>query len=160
MTIRKYSSNIVLLLVLTALPAWLMAGGSDNDAQSAKEQESSGEELVLRSIMRKLDENMREVVGAISREHWEQVAEIAPLIADHPEPPLSEKTRILRHLGADAARFVGHDRQVNEAAMEMSAKAIQEDGEAVIEAFSRVQKHCLACHQEFKEEFKLHFYGE
>ncbi|MDR5861811.1 cytochrome c [Halomonas campisalis] len=159
MTLRKYSTRSVLLLALTALPTWLMAG--DHDIQhSAREQESSSEDLVLRSIMRELDENMREVVGAISRENWDLVAEITPLIADHPEPPLSEKTRILRFVGTDAARFVGHDRQVHEAAMEMGAKARQEDGEAVIEAFSRVQKHCLDCHQEFKEEFRLHFYGE
>jgi cytochrome c556 len=159
MTIRKYSARTILLLALTALPAWLMAG--DNNAQhTAREQESSSEDLVLRSIMRELDENMREVVGAISRESWDQVAEIAPLIADHPEPPLSEKTRILRFIGTDAARFVGHDRQVHEAAMEMGEKARQEDGEAVIEAFSRVQKHCLDCHREFKEEFRRHFYGE
>ncbi|QOR40721.1 cytochrome c [Billgrantia diversa] len=124
------------------------------------EKESIREDLVLRSIMRELDENMRDVVEAISRENWDEIAEIAPLIADHPEPPFSEKTRILRFVGTDAALFRSHDMQVHDAAMEMGEKARQENGEAVIEAFSRVQKHCLACHQEFKEEFRLHFYGE
>ena len=159
MTISKYSARTILLITLTALPTWLM-GGDINSQHTGGEQESSSEDLVLRSIMRELDENMREVVGAISRENWEQVAEIAPLIADHAEPPFSEKTRILRFVGTDAARFRGHDRQVHEAASIMGEKARQEDGQAVIEAFSRVQKHCLACHQEFKEEFRLHFYGE
>jgi cytochrome c556 len=159
MALRILTAKTILLLTLVALPAWIMAEES-NAQETSRKMDGDSEELVLRSIMRELDENMRKVVGAISRESWEQVAEIAPLIADHPEPPLAEKTRILRFLGADAARFVGHDRQVNEAAMDMSEKAIQEDGEAVIDAFSRVQKHCLGCHQEFKEEFKLHFYGE
>ncbi|MFW3615198.1 cytochrome c [Billgrantia antri] len=160
MNLRNYSTNAVLLLVFTMLPAWLMAG--DNDAQyTAMKQESTGEEdLVLRSIMLELNENMREIVGAISRENWDQVAEIAPLIAEHAEPPFSEKTRILRFIGTEAARFGEHDRKVHEAAIEMGEKARQEDGEAVIEAFSRVQKSCLACHQEFREEFRLHFYGE
>ena len=104
---------------------------------------------MLRSIM-------REVVGAISRENWERVAEIAPLIADHAEPPFSEKTRILRFVGTDGARFRGYDRQLHETAVEMGDKARQ----AVIEAFSRVQNRCLACHQEFKEGFRAHFYDE
>lgn len=160
MTLRQYSTKIVLLFALTAPSAWLMASGDNDSQHSAREQKSSSEELVLRSIMRELDENMREVVGAISRENWERVAEIAPLIADHAEPPFSEKTRILRFVGTDATRFRGYDRQVNEAAMDMSEKAIQEDGQAVIEAFSRVQNHCLACHQEFKEGFRAHFYGK
>ncbi|EWG98892.1 cytochrome c [Halomonas sp. BC04] len=159
MILCKYSTRTVLLLALTALPTWLMAE-ENNVQETSKESNGTSEELVLRSIMRELDENMREVVGAISREGWGQVAEIAPLIADHPEPPFTEKTRILRFLGADSARFVGHDRQVNEVAMEMGEKARQEDGEAVIEAFSRMQKHCLACHQEFKEGFRAHFYAE
>ncbi|WP_014706221.1 cytochrome c [Methylophaga nitratireducenticrescens] len=159
MTLKSCSVKTILLITLTVLPTWLMAG--DNNAQhTASEQESSSQDLVLRSIMRELDQNMREVVGAISRENWEQVNEIASRIADHAEPPFTEKTRILRFVGTDAARFRGHDRQVHEAAMEMGEKARHEDGEAVIEAFSRVQKHCLACHQEFKEEFRAYFYGE
>lgn len=159
MTLKNCSVRTILLITLTVLPTWLMAG--DNDYQhSAREQKSSSEELVLRSIMRELDENMREVVGAISRENWEKVAEIAPLIADHAEPPFSEKARILRFVGTDAGRFRGYDRRVHEAARDMGDKARQADGQAVIEAFSRVQNHCLACHQEFKEGFRAHFYGE
>lgn len=160
MNLGKYCTKIVLLLVLTTPSAWLMASGDNDDQHSAREQKSSSEELVLRSIMRELDENMREVVGAISRENWERVAEIAPLIADHPEPPFAEKTRILRFVGTDAARFRGYDRQVHETARDMGDKARQADGQAVIEAFSRVQNHCLACHQEFKEGFRAHFYGK
>lgn len=160
MMLSQTLTRAALLLALIALPAWIMAG-DDSDAQHpANEQESASGDLVLRSIMRELDENMQKVVGAISREDWSQVAEIAPRIADHPEPPPAEKTRILRFVGTDAPRFRGYDRQVHEAAAEMGDKARQADGQAVIEAFSRVQSHCLACHQAFKEGFRAHFYGE
>lgn len=156
---RKYLICAVLLLTFTVLPAWLIA--EDNNVQdAAMEQKNTSEDLALRSIMRELDENMREVVGAISRENWQQIVKVAPLIADHAEPPFSEKARILRFVGTEVVRFRGYDRQVHEAAMEMGEKARQEDGEAVIQAFSRVQKNCLACHQKFKEGFRLHFYGE
>ncbi|WP_021023445.1 MULTISPECIES: hypothetical protein [unclassified Salinivibrio] len=68
MTLKNCSVRTILLITLTVLPTWLIAG--DNDYQhSAREQESTSEELVLRSIMRDLDENMREVAGAISREN-------------------------------------------------------------------------------------------
>ena len=129
MSLRKYSTKIVLLFALTAPSAWLMASGDNDSQHSAREQKSSSEELALRSIMRELDENMREVVGATSLENWARVPEIAPLIADHAEPPFSEKTRILRFVGTDAARFRGYDRQVHVAAVEMGDKARQADGQ-------------------------------
>lgn len=160
MTLRQYSTKIVLQFALTAQSAWLLASADNVSQHSAREQKSSSEELVLRSIMRELDENMREVVEAISRENWERVAEIAPLIAEHPEPPFAEKTRILRFVGTDATRFRGYNRQVHEAVRDMGEKARQADGQEVIEAFSRVQNHCLACHQEFKEGFRALFYGK
>ena len=114
--------------------------------------------MVLRSVMEKLGRDMQAVTGAISKEDWAMVAELAPVIAKHEEPPVSEKMRILAWLGADAGRFRGFDTQVHEAAMSMGEAATRNDGQAVIAHFAKVQQSCLACHQGFRKSFQDHFY--
>ena len=51
--------------------------------------------MALRTIMERLGRDMQAVTGAISKEDWPLVAELAPRIAKHAEPPMSEKMRIL-----------------------------------------------------------------
>ena len=60
------------------------------------------EPLALRKIMQELGRNMQAITGAISQEEWVQVVQLAPKVAAHPEPPFTEKMRILAYLGADA----------------------------------------------------------
>ena len=86
------------------------------------------------------------------------VAELAPKIAKHAEPPMSEKIRILAWLGADSGKFRGFDGQVHDAATSMGEAAKRGDGQAVIANFAKVQQSCLACHQDFRKSFQEHFY--
>ena len=51
--------------------------------------------MALRTIMERLGRDMQAVTGAISKEDWPLVAELAPRIAKHAEPPMSEKMRAL-----------------------------------------------------------------
>lgn len=115
--------------------------------------------MALRTVMERLDRDMQAVTGAISKEEWALVAELAPKIAKHAEPPLSEKMRILTWLGTDAGKFRGFDGQVQNAATGMEDAAKRGDGQAVIAAFSRTQQGCLACHQSFRQSFVEQFYG-
>lgn len=87
MTHRKHSHAFgTITLTVTAclllwgfqLPAW--AG----DATQV-------EPLALRKIMQELGRNMQAITGAISQEEWVQVVQLAPKVAAHPEPPLTEK---------------------------------------------------------------------
>ena len=115
--------------------------------------------LELRNVMSKLSQDMQGVLGAISKEDWQMVAALAPKIADHAEPPLSEKVRILSWLGSDAGKFRGFDGQAHDAATAMGEAAKRRDGQAVIAAFAKVQQSCLGCHQSFRQPFLEHFYG-
>lgn len=116
--------------------------------------------MALQNVMAKLGRDMRAVTGAISTEDWALVARLAPGIAHHPEPPLSEKARILAWLGTDAGKFRGFDGQVHEAAAAMGEAAKQGDGQAVITRFAEVQRGCLACHQQFRKSFQEHFHDQ
>jgi hypothetical protein len=94
---------IGMLLASTCSQAWA------DDAHKAKP-------LALRKIMQDLGKNMQGVTDGISREDWEMVRRIAPLIADHPELPLAEKMRILKFVGTDAGKFRGLDEKTHQAA--------------------------------------------
>jgi len=115
--------------------------------------------LELRHIMQELGRNMQHITDAISQEDWARVAQLAPKVATHPEPPLDEKMRILTYLGDKAITFRGFDEEVHEAALVMEEAAQRGDGAAVIQSFARVQEGCLGCHQSFRKPFVEHFYN-
>lgn len=116
--------------------------------------------MALRGIMQQLGTDMQAVTGAISLEDWKTVAEIAPKIAHHPEPPILEKVKILAWLNVDAPQFRGFDGKVGEAATAMGEAAKKGDGPTVIADFSKIQQSCLACHQGYRQKFIDHFYGK
>ena len=103
---------------------------------------------------------MQIVTDGISREDWKLVAETAPRIAEHPQPPLGEKMRILAFAGSDAGRFKRFDERTHQAAKTLEQAAKRGDGQAVVAAFSTLQGNCLACHQNFRKPFVEHFYGQ
>ena len=152
---RKHShtSGTIPLIVAAYLFLWgFQFPASAGDA-------TRGEPLALRKIMQELGRNMQAITGAISQEEWVQVVQLAPKVAAHPEPPFTEKMRILAYLGADATKFRNFDAQTHEAALAMKLAAASSDGKAVIQSFAHVQDSCLGCHQAFRKPFVEHFYG-
>jgi len=116
--------------------------------------------LALRKIMQDQGLHMQTITAAICREDWQRVAIIAPLIADHPQPPLAEKIRILRFIGSDVGRYKNHDKQTSQAGQELKQAAERIDGPEVISAFAALQNSCLACHQNFRKPFQEYFYEQ
>jgi len=116
-------------------------------------------ELSLRKIMKDLGTNMQAVTHAISMEDWQLVEKTAPLISDHPQPPLSEKMRIIAFIGTDMGKFKDYDANVHEAADSLAEAAKAKDGAAMIAAFNSVQTACYGCHKDFRGLFLQHFYG-
>jgi len=88
------------------------------------------------------------------------VAKIAPWIAEHPQPPLGEKMRVLAFIGTDASKFESHDEITHQAARALEQVAARNDGQGVIAVFANLQNGCLACHQSFRKPFVEHFYGQ
>lgn len=144
---RTAAVALMMLLGGTLLPA----AATDTPEQAAP--------MALTGIMRDLSRDMQAVTDAIAREDWPKVATIAGRIADHPQPPLSEKLRILSFVGKDTSRFRSYDKQTHEAAQWLAKAAEREDGTGTITAFANVQTTCLACHQQFRKPFQEHFHG-
>lgn len=138
----------LIILVTLLMPAGLLAASEGN----------SPDQMALREIMQQLGRDMQEITDSISKEDWDSVAEIAPRIADHAQPPLGEKMSILAWLGNNAGTFRSFDKEVHNTAMEMREAATQADGQDVIAAFAELQQACLACHQDFRKSFRDRFY--
>lgn len=136
--------------------AWIAVGAS---ALAVAGPEAT-EPLVLRSIMRDLGKRMEIVTHGIAHEDWELVEETARLIAEHPKPPLLEKTRILGFVGTDLGKFKAYDEDTHQAARTLEEAAARRDGQRAIAAFANLQNSCLACHQAFRRPFVEHFYGQ
>lgn len=116
--------------------------------------------LELRKIMQDLDRNMRGIADAISRKDWAFVAKIAPSIAEHPQPSMAERMRILSFMGADASAFRAYDGKTHHAARSLEEAASRRDASAVIASFAALEDSCSACHQRFRKPFVEHFYGK
>ncbi|WP_435626890.1 cytochrome c [Candidatus Ferrigenium straubiae] len=110
--------------------------------------------------MKDLGKHMQAVTDGISREDWDTVARTAPLIADHPQPSLTEKMRIMAFMGSDMPKFKAFDGNTHDAAAEMGRLAQEKNGQKVIDSFHKLQSACLGCHQTFRTPFVEHFYGK
>lgn len=143
----------------TAVAGALLAGAYPL-ARAADAGKEKAKPLVLRKIMQDLGKDMQTVTDGISREDWALVAETAPRIAAHPQPPMGERMRILAFVGSDAGKFKEYDKQTHQAARALEKAAIHSDGQAVISNFATLQTTCLACHQQFRKPFQEHFDGE
>ncbi len=141
----------------TAVAGALLAGAYPlaraADADKAKP-------LALRKIMQDLGKDMQAITDGIAREDWVLVAKTAPRIANHPQPPMGERMRILAFVGSNAGSFKQYDKQTHLAASALGEAAVRSDGKAVISKFATLQGTCLACHQQFRKPFQEHFDGQ
>lgn len=120
----------------------------------------AAEPLELQKVMKELGKSMQIITDGISREDWDLITKTAPMIAEHPQPPLGEKMRIMAFMGSDMGKFKAIDGETHEAAHDLLHAASEKDGSKVIAAFQKVQTACLSCHQTFRPKFVEHFYGK
>jgi cytochrome c556 len=120
----------------------------------------AAEPLALQKVMKDLGKNMQTITDGISREDWGLVEKTAPLIADHPQPPMMEKMRIMSFVGTNMGKFKAYDGETHEQAQAVGQAAKAKDGPGVILAFQKLQTSCYNCHSEFRKPFVAHFYGK
>jgi len=118
--------------------------------------------LVLRKIMQSMQVNIQQIDTAIQAKNWQEVTQKALLIADHPAPPLMEKIRILAYMNVDMLQFKQLDAQTHDMARILADLAEQKQAQAseLEFTFERLKSSCTACHQVFRKDFQMYFYGE
>ena len=115
--------------------------------------------LALRKIMQDMDKNMHIMADAISQKDWPLVARIAPLIADHRQPPFIEKMRIMGFVGTHIGKYKAYDGSIYEHAQAVGKAAKSNDGHGAMLMFRKLQESCDNCHNEFQKSFVAHFYN-
>jgi cytochrome c556 len=120
----------------------------------------AAEPLALQKIMKDLGKNMQDISGGISREDWALVENTALLIADHPQPGLLEKMRILSFVGTNVGKYKAYNAATHDHARAAGKAAKIRDGAGVVLAFQKLQASCDNCHSEFRKPFVAHFYGK
>lgn len=146
------------MAIMVCSQGFAKAGDNTEPNTDPNTTPKKSEHLVLRKIMQDMSKNMQVITDAISREDWKLIEKTAPLIADHPQPPLSEKVRIMAFAGTNMGAFKSFDGKTHKAASVLGETATQEDGVAVIKDFATLQNTCLMCHQSFRKPFQKHFY--
>jgi cytochrome c556 len=121
---------------------------------------AAAEPLALQGIMKDMGRNMQAIVGSLLREDYAAIELAAMAVANHPQPPFSEKLRVMAFAGSNAPRFKAFDGETHDNAMALARTAKSGDGEAVIAAYGKLQSSCLACHQTFRKPFAEQFYGK
>lgn len=116
--------------------------------------------LVLRKIMQDMDKNMHIMANAISQKDWLLVERIAPLIADHRQPPLIEKMRIMGFVGSSIGKYKAYDGSIYKHAQAVGKAAKSNDVQGTELMFRTLQASCDSCHNEFQKSFVAHFYGK
>jgi len=144
---NTHNRNPILKFVITACLMLASAG-----VQAA-------EPLALQKVMKDLGINMQVITDGISRGDWELVEKTASLVADHPQPPLAEKMRIVSFVGTNMGKFKAFDGETHDQAEAVARAAKIKDGQGVILAFQKLQTSCYNCHSEFRKPFVEHFYG-
>lgn len=119
----------------------------------------AAEPLALRKIMSELGRNMQLIAGGLAREDYAGVENAARAIADHPQPPLLEKTRIIGFVGTNMGKYKAYDGKTHDAAVALAAAAKSKAGQEAINAFQSLQTGCHDCHSEFRKPFVEHFYA-
>jgi len=137
---------------------FILIASSFNALAGAWSDSNSTESLALRKIMSDMGKNMQVITDGISREDWKLVEKAALQLAEHPQPPFTEKIRILSFVGSDVSIFKEHDKKTHDTAIALGGAAAEEDGSRVISVFSSLQNTCLTCHQRFRKSFQEHFY--
>lgn len=145
-------------LNVSILTAGLLLAGTAGLAVAEGDKQAV-KPLALQKIMKDLGKNMQVITDAISRENWPLIETTAPLIANHPQPPMSEKMRLIGFVGTDMDKFKSHDKKTSMAARALGHAAKDKDGVAVITAFQKLQITCYECHREFRQPFVEYFYG-
>lgn len=104
----------------------------------------------LIEIMQGLEIDMDRVAHGVWVADFDSIAAGARAVADHPKVGPAERAEIFEVLGERAAGFRQADMLVHNTAVELAEKARAGDMGGVLDAMTRLQAGCVACHAGYR----------
>ena len=137
MTSKQLSGSAIIALIL--LPTIALTGETTN----------------LKAIMQGLRNNVFEITDGLLMDDFEQVAQGAIAIAEHPRIPADQVQLVAQELGPEMPAFKQIDTVVHDLSLKIHAAAEAHDRDAAITAYQRMLDGCFACHAAYKERIGL-----
>lgn len=114
----------------------------------------TGEPRSLLAIMQKLGTDIVSLTHGLMTDNPDLVSESAGAIADHAPIAQDDLERIHQTLGAEMQEFERLDEAVHESAVRLHEATEAGDTDAVLTRLNEVQRGCVACHTQFREQLR------
>lgn len=101
--------------------------------------------------MQELRNNLVEISDGILTDNFEQVAQGAASIAEHPKIAPAQVALVAAALGPEMPAFKQLDNVVHDLSLKISTAAEALDRDAVISGYQRMFEGCVDCHSNYKE---------
>ena len=112
---------------------------------------ASGDDPTLKEIMQGLRNDFVRIGDGLLHDNFEQIAEGARGIAEHPRIPPEQVKRVATELGAEMPGFKQMDKQVHDLSLQIKTAAEASDRDTALRSFLNMTEGCIACHVIFKE---------
>ena len=108
-------------------------------------------DTTLKTIMQEMRLNFLDISDGFLLDDFEQIADGALAIAEHPRIPPEQVQRVAGELGAEMPVFKNFDVQVHELSLEIYKAAKDRDRAAAVTAYQGMVAACFACHAAYRE---------
>ena len=108
-------------------------------------------DTTLKTIMQEMRLNFLDISDGFLLDDFEQIADGALAIAEHPRIPPEQVQRVADELGAEMPVFKNFDVQVHELSLEIYKAAKDRDRAAAVTAYQGMVAACFACHAAYRE---------
>lgn len=108
----------------------------------------------MKEVMQRISNDMGKLVGHLMKDEFDEVMKYAEKIANHDEPPVSHRMRIIANLGTEFPNFKKHDDDVHISALEMKKAAKNKDIDGVTTYYGKVMTSCNNCHKAYRKQIQ------
>ena len=108
-------------------------------------------DTTLKTIMQEMRLNFLDISDGFLLDDFEQIADGALAIAEHPRIPPEQVQRVADELGAEMPVFKNFDVQVHELSLEIYKAAREQDRAAAVTAYQGMVAACFDCHAAYRQ---------
>ena len=111
----------------------------------------SGTDPELKQIMQGLRKDSALILDGLLVDNFDTVAQAAADVADHPQIPASQVTRVAAELGTEMAAFKQFDTLVHDLSLSIRSAALEKNGDRAITDYQQMIGACLGCHASYRQ---------
>ena len=139
-------NSLIKWILLFSLVFCVSPSSADDDPKNFKE------------VMQRISVNMADLVDPILKGEFSKVHKIAERVANHDEPPLMLRVKIIAELGMDFIDFKKYDDEVHMNAVSIQLAAKNKDIDGMITGYGKTMQSCHDCHKKYRKRIrKLNF---